>query len=93
MVREVGSVVVAYKYLVSHKVGSVCSERYVSDHRCCAHGGPFPSIIHLSRSPIGALVSIRPLCPPVPLHSFLRVRPSLSPPVKFYRSNVVALPP
>ena len=49
-------------------VGLKCCERYHTRHRC-AHGGPFPSIIHLSRSPIGARVISLPPRPPVPLIS------------------------
>ena len=59
MVCEVGSVVVTYN-LVSHMwwcsdvVNGTFPEAFlVSCHRC-AHGGPFPSIIHLSLNPMGA---------------------------------------
>ena len=48
----------------SHSVGRCGSVRCL--HHRCAQGGPFPSIIHLNRRPIGALVSILPPLPPFP---------------------------
>ena len=48
----------------SHSVGRCGSGRCL--HHRCAQGGPFPSIIHLNRRPIGALVSILPPLPPFP---------------------------
>ena len=74
----------------SHSVGCRCCERYHTRHRC-AHGGPFPSIIHLSLSPIGARVISLPPRPPFPLLASTSSPPS-SPLVPFstpspYRSG------
>ena len=51
-----------------------CCERHPIRHRC-AHGGPFPSIIHLSRSPIGARVISLPPRPTAPLLAFISSAP------------------
>ena len=64
MVCEVRSGVCYVHPSSSHSVGRCGSVRCL--HHRCAQGGPFPSIIHLSLNPIGALVIILPPLPPFP---------------------------